>query len=79
MLGRSKQPSWVSHSPNCSFSLQPFFTYLNFSDLGADCCHVTRTSECQKLGNEGSFSAAAEWASPPRATIAIDSIAAALA
>ena len=80
--GNQEEPShclFCPHSPFCSFHLQPLFTHFNVSDSGADGCHVTRTSECQKLGNEGSFSAEAEWASPTSATIAVDSIAAALA
>lgn len=77
--GRTKHCLFFPHSPLCSFHLQPLFTHLNVSDSGADYCHVTRTSECQKSGNEGSFSAEAEWASPTSATISIDSIAAALA
>lgn len=80
--GNQEEPShclFCPHSPFCSFHLQPLFTHFNVSDSGADGCHVTRTSERQKLGNEGSFSAEAEWASPTSATIAVDSIAAALA
>ena len=59
-------------------NLQPLFTHLNVSDSGTDCCHVTRTSECQKSGDEGSFFAETEWASSTCATIFIDSIAPAL-
>ena len=75
--GNQEEPShclFCLHSPFCSFHLQPLFTHFNGSDSGADGCHVTRTSECQKLGNEGSFSAEAEWASPTSATIAVDSL-----
>lgn len=39
--GRTKSQLWVSDSPDCFFNLQPSFTYLNSSDSGVDCCHVT--------------------------------------
>lgn len=31
------------------------FAYLNFSDSGADCCHVMGTSGWQKSSQEGPF------------------------
>lgn len=54
-LRRTKWLSWVSHNPDCTLNLQPLLTYINFSDSGADYCHVTMTSGWQKFGNQGPF------------------------
>ena len=54
-LRRTKQLSWVSHSTNYLFNLQPLFTDFNLSDSGAECCHVTRTSGWQQSGSKGLF------------------------
>ena len=69
----------VSPSPDCSFHFQPLFTGLNFSDSGADSCHVTRTSGWQKSGNEGPVFVEAEWTSSTCAATCVDSVAAAIA
>lgn len=71
---RTKQLCWGSHNPNCSFTLQPLFTPLNFSDSGSNCWHVTRASRWQKSGKERS-----EWTSFTGATVFTDSVAAAFA
>ena len=55
VLWKTKWLFWVSHSPDFQFNLQPLFTHPNLFDSEADYCHVTRTSECQKPGNEGLF------------------------
>ena len=66
----------MSHSPDFQFNLQPLFTHPNLFDSKADYCHVTRTSEWQKPGNEGLFFPEAKWTSSTCAIIFIDSIAA---
>ena len=76
---RTKQPSWLSNSPSCLLNLQPLFTHPHFSDLGAECCFVTRTSGWQKSVNEGACFAGSEWTSSTSATIFIDYVVAVFA
>ena len=46
---RTTQPSWVSHSPDYSFNLEPLFTHLNFSDSGSDYHRVYKDIRMAKV------------------------------
>lgn len=65
---------WVSHSPYCSFNLQPFFVHLNFCDSGAVLPFCKGISTVQSV-NKQVFLSEAEWTSSIRATIFIGSVA----
>ena len=47
--GKTKWPSWISHSPDCLILL--LFIIFKFLYLAVDSCHVFRTSGWQKPGN----------------------------
>lgn len=49
------------------------FAHLNFSESGADCCHVTKTAGWQKSCREESYFAEAEGTLSTCATIFVDS------